>query len=305
VYKTRPVRYRAGAGGRFVTELERMDARARYYEEKTEALLRKYGPGPEVHYHVGFANCEVGAEATLDTLSAALVAAQRAVLVDSARAWEMETLRGASLLDVGCGLGGGSIFWAKQFGCRVTAMTDIASHAACVDGFAAQAGVSDRVETLVCDAVNVCGRRFDAAVAIESSCYLPRLAWFQQLSSTLPIGAEVFLIDAFLGQPGVKSEFDEYWHCDIGSLDEYRDAARCAGFETTAVERVNARSIGFWDLSLAWTRAKLACDDIPIHERSRMRHSLLAHKDFRRMYESGEIEHLRLTFQRRGDPIGE
>ena len=27
----------------------------RYYREKTDALLEKYGPGPRVHFHLGFA----------------------------------------------------------------------------------------------------------------------------------------------------------------------------------------------------------------------------------------------------------
>ena len=44
------------------------------------------------------------------------------MLSDAAEVWDAPQSLSGEILDVGCGLGGGSIFWAQEFGARVTAV---------------------------------------------------------------------------------------------------------------------------------------------------------------------------------------
>ena len=94
------------------------------------------------------------------------------MLVDAAEAWDASQSLSGEVLDVGCGLGGGSIFWAQEFGARVTAVTCVPSHADHVARFGAEAGVEEQIELLVCDATEVPDEnRFDAVVAVDASGY--------------------------------------------------------------------------------------------------------------------------------------
>lgn len=83
--------------------------------------------------------------------------------------------KGKRILDVGCGLGGGSIYWAQEHGAHVTGLTCAADHVPVIQELAKRAGVDTSVNTLLCDACDVpIGPQYDAVVAMESSCYFPR-----------------------------------------------------------------------------------------------------------------------------------
>ena len=268
-----------------------------WYRAKTRSVLEKYGPGPRVHFHVGFAEADAAEADDLAVLRERLVAAQEAVLEESGRAfaalcpWPV-----ARLLDVGCGLGGGSLYWAER-GARVVALTPVAEHARLVRGFACRQGLADRVTPCVADAHVLPARdAFDAAIAVESSCYLDRPAWFRALRDVLRPGGRVFVIDGFLGDPRVKRAFDAYWRTDLASSAHYLEAAAASGFVLEKQERLNARAAGFWALSQAWTRARLrACPQ----DQARLLRSLEAHARFQEMYASGAVEYLRLAFRGR------
>ena len=66
------------------------------------------------------------------------------MLRHAAEVWDASEFLSGEILDVGCGLGGGSIFWAAGFGAQVTAVTCVPSHADHVARFAAEAGLSGR-----------------------------------------------------------------------------------------------------------------------------------------------------------------
>jgi tocopherol O-methyltransferase len=181
-----------------------------YYDGKTQAILQRYGPGPRVHYHTGLVDdLTTPPDLSADKLRQRLVAAQERMLCHAANIWDASsTLRG-DVLDVGCGLGGGSIFWAQEFGARVTAVTCVASHVDLVERFASLAGVESRVQPVLCDALAVPGENcFDAAVAVDSSCHLARREWFARLASLLHPGGHVHIADCFLGRPEYEKPFN-------------------------------------------------------------------------------------------------
>src|SRR5262249_53537694 len=148
-----------------------------YYEPKTQDLLRRYGPGPRLHYHTGLVDERELLDVSASVLSNRIVAAQERMLHHAAEVWRAQSTLSGSVLDVGCGLGGGSLFGAQEFGAQVTAVTCVPSHVEWVARFAAQAEVTSRVRPLLCDALEIPGENcFDAAVAVDSCCHIPRTA---------------------------------------------------------------------------------------------------------------------------------
>lgn len=182
------------------------------------------------------------------------------------------------ILDVGCGIGGGAIFWAQEFGAQVTAVTCVPSHVELVARFAAQAGVGAQVQPLLCDALEVPGEnRFDAAVAIDSSGYLMREPWLKRVAALLRPGGRVFIIDCFLGSARYEEPFNRYWHTRIGTIAEYLAAARAAGLEVEAVEDISRRTEHFWTTTVALMEAEARERDSTPEEHAYRQASMRAH----------------------------
>jgi len=180
-----------------------------------------------------------------------LVASQERLLYHVADVWSAQSTLCGDVLDVGCGLGGGAIFWAQEFGARVTAVTIAPSHVDWVAQFAAQAGVEPQVRPLLCDALEVPGEScFDAAVAVDSCCHIPRKALFQRLASLLRPGGHIFVTDCFLERPEYEELFNRHWHVRIGTIAEYLAAAWEAGLQEEAVEDLSRRVEHFWAMTL-------------------------------------------------------
>lgn len=228
-----------------------------YYDSKTRSILERYGPGPRVHYHTGLVDDLTLPDLSTEELRRRLVASQERMLYQAASFWNASSTLCGDILDVGCGLGGGAIFWAQEFGARVTAVTCVASHVDWVTRFAAQAGVASRVQPLLCDALAVPGEScFDAAVAVDSSCHLSRKEWFRRLSSLLRPGGRAFIIDCFLARSEYEKPFNRYWHTRIGTMAEYLAAAREASLEPELVEDISHRAEHFWTMTLALMQAE-------------------------------------------------
>jgi tocopherol O-methyltransferase len=99
-----------------------------YFHQKTQSILTRYGPGPRVHYHTGLVDDAPSEGASIPILRRALVDGQELMLRRAADVWDAPKELSGEILDVGCGLGGGSIIWAKEFGEQVTAVTCVPSH---------------------------------------------------------------------------------------------------------------------------------------------------------------------------------
>jgi cyclopropane fatty-acyl-phospholipid synthase-like methyltransferase len=228
-----------------------------YYEPKTADLLRRYGPGPRLHYHTGLVADPLSPDASAEELHREIVEAQERMLYHAAEVWQARSALCGEVLDVGCGLGGGAIFWAQEFGARVTAVTCVPSHIDWIARFAAQAGVSSQVRPLLCDAVAIPGEScFDATVAIDSCCHMPRKALFQRLAALLRPGGRVFVTDCFLIRPAYAELFDRHWHVRIGTMEEYLTAAREADLQENAIHELSDQVEHFWTLTLNLIRAE-------------------------------------------------
>lgn len=274
----------------------------RYYRDKTAAIIDRYGPGPRVHYHIGlFDDCWLAPGATAEQIRASIVAAQERLLERAALVWDAGTLFTENLLDVGCGLGGGTIYWAQHFPVRVTAVTNVAEQAAVTRRFSAEAGVSDRVCLLVSDINELAlTRRYRAAVAVESSCYVPRPQLFQRIAAALEPGGIFGIEDIFLANPAWRTLFDVYWKTRIGTLSQYQRAAEEAGLVMDRNVDITTHSSAFWLHSLAWAWARLSEPGVSTAEEDRLMRSISWHSGFLHGWCDGAYQTRILRFRKPG-----
>jgi SAM-dependent methyltransferase len=274
-----------------------------YYERKTEEILRRYGPGPRVHYHTGLVDAPPSPGASIAELRRELVDSQEETLRHAARLWDASSHLSGDVLDVGCGLGGGSIFWAQEYGARVTGVTIAPSHVGLVGQFARQAGVGLQVRVELCDALALPGEAcFDSAVAIDSAVAWPRAPWFRRLERLLRPGGRVFIFDCFLGQPGhseYAEPFNSHWCSQVGTVDEYVAAAQGAGFTLTKVDDVTEQAVHFWTRTLAVMSMEAGSGTANAVEAARLDKSLRLHALLRRGLIDGGLRHAFLSFARR------
>ncbi|MFS8202437.1 methyltransferase domain-containing protein [Streptomyces sp. CWNU-52B] len=273
-----------------------------YYDDKTARLVRKYGPGPRIHYHVGhYPSLESPLRAddvTPDAIRASIRLHQEGLLRYAAKIWDAEQRLSGRILDVGCGLGGGSLFWAQEYGADVTAVTNAPEHAPVVEGFARECGVGDRVRTLVSDAkkLPLDGGPYDAAVAIESSGYFDRPRWFERMARVLRPGASVCIEEVFITRPHGADVWAEYFYTKPASVLDYVKAAEAAGFELVDDVDATAETAPFWEESAAWTKAILDNDStLSSVDRRQLRISLLANQALGTEWRAGGV---RLGFLR-------
>jgi SAM-dependent methyltransferase len=270
-----------------------------YYEPKTQELLRRYGPGPRVHYHTGLVDEPEPLDDSAQTLSKRIAATQERMLYYAAEVWHAQSTLCGDVLDVGCGLGGGAIFWAQEFGAQVTAVTCIPSHVEWVARFAAQAGVASQVQPLLCDALEIPGKScFDAAVAVDSCCHIPRKALFQCLAALLHPGGHVFITDCFLVRPEYEGLFNRHWHVRIGTIEEYRIAAREAGLREESVEELSHRVEYFWAMTLALIQAEARGKVLTPAEIAKFEEALRTHALVRRGLADGGLRYALMSFSK-------
>jgi len=270
-----------------------------YYHGKTAAIIDRYGPGPRIHYHIGlFDDHGPAPGGTADQIRAGIVAAQEHMLEHAAGVWDAATVFTGNLLDVGCGLGGGAIYWAQHFPVQVTALTNVPEHAAVTHELAVAAGVAGRVSPVVADVGDFrSASSYSAAVAVESSCYVPRPRLFRRVAAALAPGGVFGIEDIFLAQPAWRAVFDGYWQTCIGTVSQYRRAAGQAGLLMDQNVDVTGRTMEFWIHSQEWARARLA-GTADAGQRERLMRSICWHNQFLQGWRDGAYQVRILRFRK-------
>jgi tocopherol O-methyltransferase len=267
-----------------------------FYDGKTEAIISRYGPGPRVHYHTGILDAGPGGEASREELRSKLVISQEYLLKYASEAWRIPSIPFGKVLEVGCGLGGGAIFWAQEFGAEVTAVTIVPSHVDLITAYAKRASVESRVQPLLCDAAAVPGTAiYDAAVAIDSSSSFERRPWFHALHRLLRGAGHVFIFDCFLGRPEYEEPFNRHWCARIGSIDEYVLAAEEAKFRLDQMEDISCRAFHFWSTTVALMRAEAAENE---RNQFELEESYTIHSLVQEALVNGGLKHVLMSFVR-------
>ena len=277
------------------------EAVATYYDTKTASILMKYGPGPRVHFHIGlFQQGALATTTTMKQLKQNLVDSQEAMVRYAAKVWEAPATLSGEVLDAGCGLGGGALYWAQEHRARVTAVTIAAEHIPLISRFAAQGGLTERVRPLLADVCDVpLDRQYTGVVAMESACYFPRVRWFDHLSRLVAPGGYVCIEDTFLGRREWQQPFDHYWKTRVAPVAEYVAAAQAAGFALDRNEDVTDSTTEFWIQSAAWIEAALSTGVHAPDEEKRLLQSHRWHGNFFRAWRDHGIEVRLLRFKHR------
>lgn len=233
-----------------------------YYQEKTRSILRKYGPGPRVHYHMGVLADDVTPALNQALLQRQLTQSQDDMMATAAAFWDVPHMKGKRILDVGAGLGGASLWMAQHKQATVHSLVQFGDHAQIIRSFAKLTGLSKQVTPVQGDAhtyTPIDQQPYDAIMALESPCYFDRHAWFRHLDTILAPGGTIWVEDALLGPnppADARPVFDKYWKTRVGSASDYLEAAEAAGFEGRHLDLTD-QTAAFWKLSAAWIEHEL------------------------------------------------
>jgi tocopherol O-methyltransferase len=260
-----------------------------YYDHKTESILRKYGPGPRVHFHGGLVEPDTVPASTHGGLRKQLIESQENLLQEASRVWEATKYLNGTVLDIGCGLGGGAIFWAQEYGARVIAFSNVPRHLRLLNRFVAEARVETQVIGIIADAHAIpTAHVFDAAVAIDSMNHLDRYTLFQELALRVRRGGRVFINDTFAQLKDVRRLFCRYFMSNIGTLDEYLCAAEAAGFRLASVFDLTERVARFWEISALYSRALLDSGTVESEDEiRRLQRSMSTHRQLLQIWRDG------------------
>lgn len=267
---------------------------ARYYNGKTQAIIDRYGPGPRLHYHTGWVDAASSACMPVAEIRRSIAASQERMLSEAARSWQADTTLSGCMLDAGCGLGGGTLYWAQEHGARVVALTNATQHVPIVRQFVSDAGLEHRIDVRLGDVhAYESGTPLDAVVAFESSCYFDQSLWMRRMSSVLRPGGYLFVADCFLGREALRAPVDSYWKTRMKYVDQYLDFARDAGFEVMSLEDVSARAVGFWDLTLQLMDAAPSASEM----NARLDLSRREHRRLRDAFDDGGLRYALVAFR--------
>jgi tocopherol O-methyltransferase len=252
-----------------------------WYGGRTEHILERYGAdAPRVHYHTGLLD-ELSDTQDVNELKRILRQAQIRLLDVAAKEWQINRLRGGNILDSGCGLGGGSIYWAEKYSCAVTGVSLVQEHLNLVDRYASETGLSNRIDTILCDVHEIhlepsLKNKYDAVIAIDSSCYMDLPRWFGALRQVLVPDGKIYIADGFVG-PGASqalvAKVDDYFKTRMVRLTEYATIAH-----SFKAWDLSDRAARFFDTTYALIFIQaVAANNLHEKERSLSMHKLLRH----------------------------
>lgn len=154
--------------------------------------------------------------------------------------------KGDAVLDAGCGVGGSSLWLAKELGCTVTGITLNAKQVKKATQFAAEAGLSGQVRFEQNDYMNTGfpDASFDVVWGLESICYASDKSQFLKEAFRLlkPGGrlivADFFKQDNLQGKPAqLVTAFAHSWAInDFAVWDQFHQQLTNAGFSKVRAE---------------------------------------------------------------------
>ena len=285
-----------------------VDTVGAYYNAMTHKLLQKYGPGPRIHYHMGYypeGRCRQHQHETpSEVIRSSISESQERLLEVTAEIWDAPKLLSGSVLDVGCGLGGAALWWAERYGAQVTCVTVAEDHPPMIRRLAQQAGVEDQIRVVLSEASNVpVDRQYDSVVAIESADYFDRNTWFARLAQLVRPGGFVCIEDVFRTTRRGAITWSDYFYARPGSIVEFERAAASAGFALTEKVDITSKTAPFWMESRLWTQAILnepGSENIDSEERRRLRISYAVHRELFEEWSSPEMCEAVLLFRKTG-----
>jgi tocopherol O-methyltransferase len=157
------------------------------------------------------------------------------------------------VLDAGCGIGGSSIWMARQHGNCVTGVTISAKQANYATQHARRHGVNDKVEFYVADfcATPFSDAAFDVVWALESACHaLDKADFLREAYRLLTPGGRLVVCDGFLLQRqfnahqwlAVQTCLNGWAVPNLCARDEFADLLTQQGFISVACHDITSQT---------------------------------------------------------------
>ena len=167
--------------------------------------------------------------------------------------------RGASVVDVGCGMGGSSIHMARHHDCHVTGITLSGMQCRWAGTTAALKGVGGRTKFLRQDAetVDFADESFDYLWSVECTEHLfDKASFFKRASRWLRPGGGVALCIWLAGDEPhsqedveqVKGVCDAFLCPSLGTTEDYSTWLRNAGLEVGSICDLTPRIMQTWEI---------------------------------------------------------
>lgn len=151
---------------------------------------------------------------------------------------QMEVAPGMHLLDIGCGLGGASRFFAEQYGCRVTGIDLTEDYVRTAEALARRVGLAGRVSYRQASALalSFAPGAFDGAYMMHVGMNVEdKRALFAEARRVVKAGGVFAVYDVVRTGAG-EPRYPLHWAANaetsfLADADEYRDALEAGGFE--------------------------------------------------------------------------
>lgn len=165
--------------------------------------------------------------------------------------------RAATILDIGCGFGGTSIYLAKHYSAATTGITISEVQVQMAQEAAAKAGANSRFLKMDAEAMAF-AEPFDVLWSTESiSHYQDRARFFGSAMQFLKPGG-VFALTDWFKRPGLTvaeekkyiAPIDEGMFVRLAEMDRYEEWLRAAGWEIEYREDLTKQCEKSWDLAL-------------------------------------------------------
>jgi tocopherol O-methyltransferase len=165
--------------------------------------------------------------------------------------------RGATILDIGCGFGGTSIYLARHYGAATTGITISDVQVQMAQEAAKKEGANSRFLRMDAEAMTF-AEPFDVLWSTESiSHYQDRGKFFPSAAQLLKPGG-VFALTDWFKRPGLTpaeerkyiAPIDEGMFVRLAEMDRYEEWLRSAGLEIVFREDLTKACAKSWDLAL-------------------------------------------------------
>ena len=153
------------------------------------------------------------------------------------------------VLDAGCGIGGSSVYLAKNKGCQVRGITLSKKQVGTASKLAADLGLADKIQISQQDytATNFAANTFDIAWCIESmETATDKTLFFNEMARIIKPGGKILVADIFKPESyNISNEKDMQvmlngWAMsDILSISELHDTAGKHGFKVSKLVNVS------------------------------------------------------------------
>jgi tocopherol O-methyltransferase len=171
---------------------------------------------------------------------------------------------GSKILDVGCGMGGSSIYLARNYQANATGITISPIQVAMANELSAKQNVNAKFLLMDAEAMNF-NERFDVVWSVESiSHYQNKEAFFASAAQLLNPDGTIAVIDWFRKENLDQADYARFIRpiekgmlAELETMNDYEKHIEANGLKITHTEVMNEHCSQSWDIGLETLKNKI------------------------------------------------